>query len=75
MMEKEIKEENKTLVITFRIFQAIFFGIFALGISMGLGDYGHAIRLPFSQFSITTTVFGLIGFAGFKDKDLGERDQ
>jgi len=65
MSEKkdETKEEhkNKTVVVTFRIFQAIFYGIFALGISMSLGDYSKFISSPISQISIVTTVFGLIG--------------
>jgi hypothetical protein len=65
MVEKKIdteaEERSKTIVITFRVFQAICFGIFALGLSMGLGDYGKFVNLPFSQISITTTVFGLIG--------------
>lgn len=62
-MEEKNKEivKNKNIVVTFRIFQAIFFGMFALGISIGLGDYGNFVKLPFSQISITTTTFGLIG--------------
>lgn len=56
-----IYRENKGIVITFRMFQAIFFGIFALGISMGLGDYTTFVKSPIGQFSITTTVFGLMG--------------
>lgn len=60
MVDKE-ERKNKNIVVTFRIFQAIFFGVFALGISMGLGDYSVFIKSPISQISITLTVFGLIG--------------
>lgn len=52
---------NKSIVVTFRILQSICFGVFALGLAMGLGDYGKAVSWPFSNISITTTVFGLIG--------------
>ena len=64
-MEKKIIEnhEDKTrnLIVTFRIFQAVFFGIFALGISSLVGDIGGYMKIPISAFSITTTIFGLIG--------------
>lgn len=61
-MVKEIKEnKNRSLRITFRVFQAIFFGILALGISSMFGDIGSSIGIPISTFSITTTIFGLIG--------------
>jgi len=59
--ETEPEHKNKNIVVTFRIFQAIFFGVFALGISMSLGDYSSFIKSPISQLSITTTVFGLMG--------------
>lgn len=63
MVEKniEIEHKNKSIIITFRIFQALFFGLFALGISMGLGDYTKFIESPISQLSIVTTIFGLMG--------------
>ena len=57
----ENEHKNKNIVVTFRIFQAIFFGVFALGISMTLGDYTTFIKSPISQISIILTVFGLIG--------------
>lgn len=61
-MEKENKEvKNRNTQVTFRIFQAIFFGIFALGISSIFGDYSSYVKSPISTFSITTTIFGLIG--------------
>jgi len=56
-----MKEENKDRIVAFRVFQAIFWGIFALGVSSMSGDGSKAINLPFSSFSITTTLFGLIG--------------
>jgi hypothetical protein len=62
MSEKKDDERgNKGIVVTFRVFQAIFFGIFALGVSMALGDYTTFINSPISQISIVLTVFGLIG--------------
>jgi uncharacterized protein YacL len=57
--EKENKIRNTQ--ITFRIFQAIFFGILALGISSIFGDFNSYMKSPISAFSITTTIFGLIG--------------
>ena len=64
--KQEVKMENKTkenrnAVITFRVFQAIFFGILALGISSMGGDISKVINIPISMFSVTTTVFGLLG--------------
>jgi len=60
MADKD-EHKNKSVVITFRIFQAIFYGVFALGVSMALGDYSTYIKSPISQLSIVLTVFGLIG--------------
>jgi len=66
-MKEEIKNEtkqernNKSIVVTFRILQSISYGVLALGLSMGLGDYGKVVSWPFSNISITTTIFGLIG--------------
>lgn len=56
-----MEKQDKKLVVTFRIFQAIFLGIFALGLSSVVGDISKAISIPVSAFSITTTLFGLIG--------------
>lgn len=55
------EKKNKNVVITFRILQAISFGIAALGISMMAGEWAGAVKLPFSNISITLTVFGFIG--------------
>ena len=61
-MEKENqKDKNRNAQVTFRIFQAIFFGILALGISSMFGDVSSYMKSPISTFSITTTIFGLIG--------------
>ena len=63
-MEKisgETRKKSKSLVITFRIFQALFLGLFALGISMCIGDYSEFVKIPISNFSLTTTIFGGIG--------------
>jgi len=66
----ELKEENKELkqekdkksrVVTFRVFQAIFFGMIALGLSLMSGDYTTYVKSPISSISITTTIFGIIG--------------
>lgn len=59
MKEEEIK--NRKLIVTFRVFQAIFLGIFALGISSISGHVSVAVGVPTSSVSITTTIFGLIG--------------
>lgn len=60
-MKEQEKDKSRKLTVTFRVFQAIFFGMFALGVSMILGDLTKAIELPISNFSMTTTAFGLIG--------------
>lgn len=59
--KQEEEKKSKSLIVTFRVFQSIFFGLFALGLSLMIGDLSGAIKLPFSSFSITTTIFGLIG--------------
>jgi len=66
MPQEETKkgyEGNTTrqLKVTFRVFQAIFFGVLALGISMILGDLTEAVKIPISSFSMGTTVFGALG--------------
>ena len=62
MKNKQPKErKNKSIVITFRIFQAICFGVLALGLSMMAGDYSAFVKSPLSAISITTTIFGLVG--------------
>jgi uncharacterized protein YacL len=61
MQNKKEERKNKNLVVTFRIFQAIFFGLFALGLSLISGDYVKYIQSPISSLSLTTTIFGLIG--------------
>lgn len=61
-VEKEITEEEKrSMKISFRVFQAIFLGIFALGLSLILGDLTEAYTIPISKFSLATTVFGGLG--------------
>lgn len=60
-VKQEEKQERKNLVVTFRVFQAVFFGIFALGLSLISGDITGALEVPISNFSMTTTIFGLIG--------------
>jgi hypothetical protein len=55
------EKDNKNIVVTFRVLQALCMGVFALGLSMGLGDLAKYYALPFSSISITTTVFGFIG--------------
>jgi hypothetical protein len=59
MNNKAIKSKN--IVVTFRVFQAIFFGILALGISSMGGEISSYVQSPISIFSITTTIFGLLG--------------
>ena len=55
------KEENKSLVVTFRMIQAFCFGILALGLSMIFGDLTEFSNIPISDFAMTTTIFGVIG--------------
>jgi len=59
--ETQKKDKNRSLRITFRVFQAIFLGMFALGISSMFGDISGYMEIPISSFSITTSIFGLIG--------------
>ena len=63
--EQAIREEERAskrkLKVTFRVFQAIFLGIFALGVSSIFGDLIGFADLPIKSFSATTTIFGLIG--------------
>lgn len=59
--ETEQEESIKSRVVTFRTFQAIFYGIFALGLSLIFGDLAKAIDIPIGNFSLTTAIFGLIG--------------
>ena len=56
-----MERERKNSVVKFKIAQAIFLGLFALGISMSLGDVSVAVQSPISSLSIVTTIFGLIG--------------
>ena len=56
-----VENKNRSLIVTFRVFQAIFFGILALGISSMFGDVSSYVGIPISTFSVTTTIFGLIG--------------
>ena len=60
-VKQEEKLERKNLIVTFRVFQAIFFGVFALGLSLISGDITGAFEFPISNFSMTTTIFGLLG--------------
>ena len=60
-MEKITERKNKNVTITFRVFQALCFGIFALGLSLIAGDYTTFIQSPISAMSIGTTIFGLLG--------------
>ncbi len=55
------EEDKKNLKVTFRVFQAIFLGIFALGISLIVGDLTTAFEIPISKFSLSTTIFGGFG--------------
>jgi hypothetical protein len=61
MVKEEKKEEHNEFEIGMRVIQSICFGVFALGLSMMIGQYVKYIGLPFSVFAISSTVFGLIG--------------
>jgi len=57
----KMEKESKKIIVTFRVFQAICLGIFALGLSMIAGDYTGFIKSPISSISMTTTIFGGMG--------------
>lgn len=57
-----MKDNNKRLIKNVRIMQAIFIGVFTLGLSMMGGDLATELKLPFSSFSLTTTMFGMMGY-------------
>jgi len=61
MNEKEREERRIKAIITFRVFQAFFLGIFALGISLIAGDLTEYAKIPISSFALTTTCFGGLG--------------
>jgi len=64
MNEKEKKEREERRikgVITFRLFQAFFLGIFALGLALIAGDLTTYAKIPISSFALTTTSFGGLG--------------
>ena len=61
MKEQIVEQKNRNAQVTFRVFQAIFFGILALGISSLFGDVSKYAEFPISTFSVTTTVFGIMG--------------
>ena len=67
------KEENKRLgmKVTFRVLQAISWGVCSLGLSMGIGDYTTFIALPIKSISITLTIFGFVAamITGYQAKN------
>jgi hypothetical protein len=56
------KPIGKQVAIYSRIASVFFLAIFVLGISMMLGEGGSAAHLPFSSISVTTTLFGGMGW-------------
>ena len=63
MTEEKVKNNKilNTSQKTFKTFQALSLGIFALGVSSAIGDISGYYNFPLSAFSIGCTVFGLIG--------------
>ena len=61
MVEANLNIEKKSFVRSIRIGQAIFLGIFTLGLSMMGGDLSEALHIPVSSLSLTTTLFGAMG--------------
>ena len=57
----KMEKENKKAFVTFRVFQAICLGIFAMGLSMIAGDIAGFVKSPISAMSMTTTIFGGMG--------------
>lgn len=59
---KKERTIGKTVSIYARIGSVLFLAIFILGISMMFGEGSSAAKIPFSSLSITTTVFGAMGW-------------
>lgn len=55
-------KKSSNLLKNIRIVQAIFLGLFTLGISMCFGDIAPSLNIPVSGLSITTTFFGAMGY-------------
>jgi hypothetical protein len=60
-VKKEKSQDFRKGLANIRKVQAIFLGIFTLGLSMTAGDYGTFVKSPVSTLSITTTLFGFMG--------------
>jgi hypothetical protein len=64
-MTSEEKGKTKSLAsnisIGARVVQALFIGVFVLGVSMMVGDYSSTVKMPFSPLSLSTTMFGGLG--------------
>lgn len=58
------EEKGKPLQIAkgLRVMSIVFIAIFAIGVSMIIGDLVEIIELPVSSQAITTTIFGFFGF-------------
>ncbi len=54
-------DKKGSFVRNIRIGQAIFLGVFTLGLSMMGGDLSEALHIPVSALSLTTTLFGAMG--------------
>lgn len=57
----DTERKNKGVIVTFRVFQSMFYGMSALGLSLMVGDLNDFAKLPFSKFAIVCTIFGFIG--------------
>jgi hypothetical protein len=60
-LEPSNTRKNQSIITTFRLCQALCFGISALGLAMIAGDLTTAAKSPISTLSMMTTVFGILG--------------
>ena len=60
-LESSHTRKNEGVITTFRLCQALCFGISALGLAMIAGDLTTAAKSPISTLSMMTTVFGILG--------------
>jgi len=44
-----------------RLVQAVFMGVLLLGASLMIGEYAEIVSVPFSELSVSTTVYGFLG--------------
>ena len=61
MAMDKLTEQKQGIALKIRVAQAISAGIFTFGLAGMTGDMTGSLGLPISSFSITTTLFGMMG--------------